>query len=310
MTDFVTQFNAGRGPAAAFTLAAGLLAAACAPGFRGATPVLRPLSDDVLVEATVMDSAIFAGTMRWVRETRADTLPPGELTEALGRRFLGAPYVAGSLDPPGPERLIINLRAFDCVTYVETVLALSRTVRAGGGPGDFRAFAHELMRLRYRDGDRPSYPARLHYFSEWIAANADRGTVEDLTERLGGEPDPRPIDFMTAHREAYPQLADGQFAGEIRAREDQLTSSPRYRIPEDRIAAADADLRTGDVIAATSTVSGLDVAHTGIAVRIDGRIYLMHAPLAGGVVEISSLPLAERILAIEGQDGVMVARPN
>jgi hypothetical protein len=56
-------------------------------------------------------------------------------------------------------------------------------------------------------------------------------------------------------------------------------------------------------------VSGLDVAHTGLALRIDGRLHLLHAPLVGDSVEISEVPLAERILDISGQDGIMVARP-
>ena len=38
-------------------------------------------------------------------------------------------------------------------------------------------------------------------------------------------------------------------------------------------------------------------------------MHLLHAPLAGGVVQISEAPLAERIQRIGGQDGVMVARP-
>ena len=66
----------------------------------------------------------------------------------------------------------------------------------------------------------------------------------------------------------------------------------------------------GDIIAATSTVPGLDIAHTGIALWRDGRLHLLHAPLAGGVVQISEVPLAERIQRIRGQDGVMVARPT
>ncbi len=72
------------------------------------------------------------------------------------------------------------------------------------------------------------------------------------------------------------------------------------------ITTTDAD---GDIIAATSTVAGLDIAHTGIALWRDGRLHLLHAPLAGGVVQISEVPLAERIQRIDGQDGVMVARP-
>jgi hypothetical protein len=68
-------------------------------------------------------------------------------------------------------------------------------------------------------------------------------------------------------------------------------------------------IRDGDIIAATSTVAGLDVAHTGLALWVDGALHLLHAPLVGDSVEISQLPLAERILELSGQDGIMVARP-
>ncbi len=39
----------------------------------------------------------------------------------------------------------------------------------------------------------------------------------------------------------------------------------------------------------------------------NGKILLVH--LAGGVVEVSRLPLAERILRFGGQDGIRVTRP-
>jgi hypothetical protein len=68
-------------------------------------------------------------------------------------------------------------------------------------------------------------------------------------------------------------------------------------------------IRNGDVIALTSTVRGLDIAHTGFALWVDGRLHLMHAPLVGRSLEISERPLAQRILGISGQDGMMVARP-
>ena len=62
--------------------------------------------------------------------------------------------------------------------------------------------------------------------------------------------------------------------------------------------------------AATSTVAGLDVAHTGLALWVDGTLRLLHAPLVGEAVQISETSLAERILRIDGQDGIIVARPH
>lgn len=298
------------------------LAAACAGGGQdvpsGDAPataeapaaVDEQMPADAAIVDVPEDSVIFARTVEWARSIGVDTLPIGSLVVTLGERFLGAPYVAGSLDPPGPERLVINLRAFDCVTYVESMLSLARAIRDGAGPGDYRRFALELMQLRYRNGGPVSYSNRLHYFSEWIASNAAEGRVEDITETLGGSPDPRPIDFMSTHVTSYPQLADSANRLAIEARERMLAGTVRHRIAEGDIERAASGIQAGDVIAATSTVEGLDVAHTGLAVQVNGRIHLMHAPLAGGVVEVSEVPLAERIVRISGQDGIMVARPR
>ena len=154
------------------------------------------------------------------------------------------------------------------------------------------------------------YPSRLHYFSEWIGDNDAMGLVRDVSRELGGVAENEAIDFMTTHADAYRQLGeDPAFLGELRAIEARLSAEPRYYIPEGRIAMVEAGIRDGDIIAATSTVAGFDIAHTGIALWRDGRLHLLHAPLAGGVVQISEAPLAERVQRISGQDGVMVPQP-
>src|SRR5690606_12471803 len=101
------------------------------------------------------------------------------------------PYVAHTLEVPGPERLVINLRGLDCVSFVENTLALSRLVRAG--VSDFEAFQAEIRALRYRDGAIDGYPSRLHYFTEWIADNERMGRVRDVTPELGGVRDSEAI---------------------------------------------------------------------------------------------------------------------
>jgi hypothetical protein len=114
---------------------------------------------------------------------------------------------------------------------------------------------------------------------------------------------------MTQNRGSYRQLADPRFFDAVRTREAELSARPRYMIPEGRIDAVAQNIRDGDVIAATSNVKGLDVAHTGLALWRDGRLHLMHAPLVGDSVEISELTLAQRLGSIANQDGIMVARP-
>ncbi|MEX2283204.1 MAG: N-acetylmuramoyl-L-alanine amidase-like domain-containing protein [Gemmatimonadota bacterium] len=264
----------------------------------GATP-------NISIEAVPEDSVIVEQRLAWAREQRLDTLPIGAAIAAFGRTFVGAPYIPGSLEVEGPERLVVNLRSFDCVTFIENMIALARTIRSGG---HYPEFTRELLRIRYRDGKLAGYPSRLHYFSEWISNNDAKGIVQNITQSIGGQRDAEPITFMTGHRGSYRQLADDTIFGEIGVMEQRLSNEPRYVIPETAIAQHAADIRDGDVIAAASNLPGLDIAHTGIALWVNGKLHLMHAPLVGKVVEISAVPLADRILDIKAQDGIMVAR--
>lgn len=262
--------------------------------------------DDIVY--TPRDVEIFEETVEWARSEGVDTLEIGSMMARIGRRFVGDPYTPYTLDPPGPERLIVNLREFDCVTYLESVLAMARVIRAD--QATFPAFTGELRSIRYRDGRLDGYVSRLHYFSEWIADNEELGLLRNVTAELGGVPQDERIDFMSTNAEAYANL-DGkpERISAIREIERHLSARPRAYIPERAIDDVADGIRDGDIIAATSSIEGLDVAHTGLALHIDGRLHLMHAPLVGSSVEISEVPLARRILGIDGQDGIMVARP-
>lgn len=264
-------------------------------------------TDDVVF--TPEDVRIFEETMAWAQDNRLDTLEIGEIIVRTGRRFVGNPYTPQTLELPGPERVVVNLRELDCVTYVESVLALARLIR--DRQWEFDAFVNELARIRYRNGELDGYLSRLHYFSEWIADNERLGLLRDVTVELGGRPDDEPIDFMSTHDDAYPHLAgQPERIAQIREIERELSGHSRTYIPQAEIAGVADRIRNGDIIAATSSVEGLDVAHTGFALWQDDRLHLMHAPLVGSVLEISDQPLAVRILGIDGQDGIMVARPR
>lgn len=267
-------------------------------------------------EGTPRDWEIAREQVAWALDQGLDAAPDfGATIAAIGERFVGSDYEPGTLELPGPERLVINLETLDCVTFVETVLVLSRLVRAAPpevltDPERFRAaYRRELTRIRYRGGSLDGYASRLHYFSEWIADAEAKGVATAVSQALGATADDSPIDFMSSHPDAYRQLADPTALARIAAVEARLSKVPRFYIPADQIEAKASLIRTGDVIAATSTVPGLDVAHTGIAVWRDGTLRLLHAPLVGSHVQLSHETIAERIRRIGGQDGIMVARP-
>lgn len=261
------------------------------------------------------DWSIFESKVRWADAEELASLDPGAAIGRLSESFVGTPYTPGTLEAPGPEGLVINFREFDCVTFVENMLAMTRFIRAGGAdllddPASAQsAYAEYLKALRYRGGALDGYTSRLHYFSEWLTDNDTRGLVTIVTGDLEPATDDEPIDFMSTHPDAYRQLADANVLGEISAMETRLNATgPRTFVPQGRIADVADHIETGDVIAATSTVEGLDIAHTGLALWVDGQLHMIHAPLVGSSVEISEVPLAERIQTISGQDGIMVAR--
>ena len=265
---------------------------------------------------TPEDWTIFEEKVRFAAERGLADMELGEAIVQLAETFVGTAYEPGTLEVMGPERLVINFRELDCVTLVETVLALTRFVRAQGvesladPPAARAAYQSHLTALRYRGGLLDGYASRLHYFSEWLADNEARGLVRVTTGELDPTTDPEPVSFMSEHPDAYWQMADAGVREAIADMEARLDGgADRQYVPQDRIADVAGRIRDGDVIAATSTVEGLDIAHTGLAVWRDGALHLLHAPLVGRSVEISERPLAERILSIDSQDGIMVARP-
>lgn len=263
------------------------------------------------------DWQLFHDKVRWAAAEGLETIPAGDAIAQMGESFVGTPYRAATLEVPGPERLVINLHELDCVTFVETVLALMRFVRQDGvaALGDSLAararYEGYLRDIRYRAGTIAGYGSRLHYFSDWLATNAGAGHVAIMTAQLGGVPDLRPITFMTGHAGSYPALQDSSTLVTIEEVERGLNAGPvRLVIPKEAIAGVVNGIRDGDIIAASSTVAGLDVSHTGFAIWKNGELHLLHAPLTGSPVEISPLPLAERIKTISSQWGIMVARVN
>ena len=257
----------------------------------------------------------------WTDTLRSEHLPArgqpiGRAAIRVGELAAGTPYVAGTLDAylgaggsPAAEPLTMSLTRFDCVTLVESCLAVARG-SCGAGAGTWERLGREIQRMRYRDGRRRGYTSRLHYFSEWIRDGASRGLVKDLGAELGGADDARPLRFMTQHRGSYAALADEAVFREIGAIERRLDGQPRYVVPTKRIPAVLDRVQTGDVLAFATEIDGLDVTHSAFAYRDDdGIVRVLHAPLSGGVVAITRTTLPEYVAAIRRATGILVARP-
>ncbi len=231
----------------------------------------------------------------------------GKTIVAVGKTFLGTPYVAKTLEIGETESLVINLQGLDCTTYVENVLAFSLLLK--NGQADFVDFTKTLENIRYKDGKLDGYASRLHYFSEWIANNETKGLLKNITSEIGGTEITKNIDFMSTHRNLYPFLEDDVNFEKIKASENYLNNQAICILPQEQIEANEHLIKSGDIIALTTSIKGLDITHTGIALREkDGRIHLLHAS-SSGQVKISKLPLVDYLKKIKKNTGIMVARP-
>ena len=232
----------------------------------------------------------------------------GETVVAVGKTFKGIPYVAKTLEIGAVESLVVNLQGLDCTTYVENVLAFSTLLK--NNDSDFNSFTDILEKIRYKDGKLDGYGSRLHYFTEWIRNNEQKGLIKDITAEIGGIPIEKEINFMGTHRELYPFLKDDKNFEKILVTEKELAKNPFCYLPQDQIESNEHLIQTGDIIALATSINGLDVTHTGIATReTDGRIHLLHASTGSMQVEVTKKPLSEYLKGVKKNIGIVVARP-
>ncbi|MFN2397168.1 MAG: N-acetylmuramoyl-L-alanine amidase-like domain-containing protein [Gemmatimonadaceae bacterium] len=257
----------------------------------------------------------------WISALRAEEpkkLPAHFSRSAIrvGELALGTPYEPFTLEAylrgggsPHDEPLALSLTRFDCVTLVEACLAVARVADDRVRPS-WERFGREIERMRYRGGARRGYTSRLHYFSEWITDGEKRGLLLDIGAELGGLKDARPLRFMTEHRASYPALTDDVVFREIGVMERRLDSRTRRVVSSERIPDVVDRIETGDVLAFATSIPGLDVTHAAFAYRDSKEILrVLHAPLSGGVVEVTNTTLSEYVAAIRRATGILVARP-
>lgn len=280
-----------------------------------ATKILLSLISFVLFASDIQsqifseeDIKIFNRKISFADENELSKKPINEIIVEIGKSFIGTEYAAHTLEKDGDENLVINLSGLDCTTFLETSLTLARCIEKG--TTKFQDYQNELTFLRYRDGKIDKYPSRLHYFSDWIFNNQQKNIVKDVTKEIGGELIKFNLNFMTENPEYYKQLEENpDFIPVIRKQEKDINSRNYYYIPKAKVESAENKIKTGDLIAITSSVKGLDINHVGIAVKMDdGKIHFLHAPLVGSKVQITPEPLHDYLKKIKKHTGIIVLR--
>jgi len=243
-------------------------ASALANGHEPTAFLQRPLVETILTES-------------------AGKTSQGERITHISSYFLNTPYLRETLlgGPDETEQLVLRLDGFDCFTFLDTVEALRRSTEPGEFPGQMR-------QVRYRGG-AVSYESRRHFFSDWVA---DQDT---------------PIRDVTAW------IAEGRehsVRKQLNARGGQDLWLQKIEVVPRRIAFIPAAeltpqildrLQAGDYIGVYSPEPGLDVSHTGLIVKADGKTLLRHASSRSGVERVTDDDLETYLC---GKAGVIVYR--
>ncbi|RRB07067.1 N-acetylmuramoyl-L-alanine amidase-like domain-containing protein [Larkinella rosea] len=274
-----------------------------------ALAALAPLSFVVAQEISSLSS------LKQVASVLGTT--PAETAVAIGKSLQGRPYVAHTLDSNESEQLVVNFRAFDCTTFLETSLALSLARHLVVNEQDSvlleRVFRKNLTRIRYRNGVINGYASRLHYFSEWLVDNEQKGILQDVTQKIGGMQVSKPVSYMTRSTWKYPQLSDPKNRQQIALIESAISQQSFWFIPKKQIKDIEGSLKEGDIIMLTASRPGLDMKHVGFVVwqtapTGERRAHLLHASSQGGEVMISEVPLADYVGWNRQFSGIRVAR--
>jgi hypothetical protein len=253
------------------------------------------------------DRERFERIMDYAKAEKLYQRPMGERMQAIAQQFLGAAYKANLLDQSPEETLVVTLNQFDCVLFVETVLALARGVAVQDY--SYETFVNHLGNQRYGNGQMDGYCSRLHYFSDWINDNQKRGTVQNMGQMLGGISLNKTLNFMSTHRQSYPRMAKDNATYQcIVEREAQLDGLAIDYIPTQQIRRTYPKLQPGDIIAVATNIPGLDVTHTGLVYRQpNGTMGFIHASPAGQVT--IARDLETYISKVDRAIGILIARP-
>lgn len=215
--------------------------------------------------------------------------PGGARAVASTRPLLGAPYVASPLGEgagPDPDPRF-RLDAFDCMTFVETAVAL-------GSAATLAEAARALDDVRYAGA--PSLSGRNHeVLSQWIPSNVAKGWIADVGAAIAGERARRetktfsPASWAAVraagraiHGLPRSRLPTGTFALDVVAPEE--VEAVAGRVPEGAIAF---------VVRVDQPERATRITHAGLVVHGPrGEVRVRHATSSKGVGQVIEEPIA------------------
>lgn len=264
--------------------------------------------EGIKAEYTKQDSLLYEAYVKAF--SGQQTKPFEELVINTAKYFIGKPYVGSTLEIADDQGPVVNLREFDCVTLVETSIALSGTIKSQSH--NFENYCKVLSYIRYRNGKPKGYTSRSHYTSDWIFENQNKDILKDITLEIGGENIAKQINFMSQKFHLYKSLKDNpENLEEIKKLEKAINDRNSYNVlPVSSIAVNQKDIKNGDIIAFATALKGLDYSHMGIAYWQNDKLHFIHASSIKKQVVIETKTLLEYCQSSKNCTGITILRIN
>jgi len=241
------------------------------------------------------------------------------LSESFGRYLVrtariqhGVKYAEIS-EPTGAETLDVDVDAFECVSFIESTLAVARC--GWGAEPTESCFVRELEATRYRSGRMGDYASRLHYFIDWIGDNESRGRLVNMTASLGGEPVQKDFFYVSERALKRSDAKENELASlmsmvrEMQTTEARLSATTHSVLTRESAPPVLSELKDGDLVAFVRERPGLLVHHAGFVYWTNGTPRLLHASSYHSRVVITVSDLTNYLLRRPERRGVIVARP-
>ncbi len=192
----------------------------------------------------------------WSKNSFNKFLEKEKSIDEISSAFLNTSYKANVLigSSSKKEKLVIDLANLDCFTYVDYIEAIKNS-------NDFESFKKNLISLRYKNSTI-SFKNRNHFFTDWITQNGFENITSNLSKNTKKQ-----IKYLNKKNDK-----DLFLKGiDINKREIEYLE-PKY-ITKDILI----KLQSGDYIGIYTPLNGLDVTHTGMIVKKDGKTFFRHA---------------------------------
>ena len=215
----------------------------------------------------------------------------------IGQFFIGAPYLANRLSKSNPEKVYFSFTDFDCVTYVENVLALYNS------KGNHIQFSENLIKIRYNDSI--SYENRNHYLTSGLEKLVKLNILTPINNPFNSKSVFKSIDYLSEH--VNNKHID---RSKLIKTENSISSRPIYYFDSMNDSDTKNLIQNGDVIAFLSSRNDLDFKHVGFVYINNKKKYILHASQEKKVVCISDVTIDQYLSKNKKIKGFQIYRPN